>query len=79
MKELILKRLNKQGVTLAELLALPYDQVVSGGPTVQGNYNITWNEAYNNPIANCKLITVKVTYHERGVQRRPIQLTCVKP
>ncbi len=64
---------------MESLMALPYANVASGGPTVQGNYTITWNVANNNPIANCKLITVTVNYQEKGVARRPVVLTCVKP
>lgn len=65
--------------TLEELLALPYNQVVSGGPITEGNYNITWNVANNSPITNCKLITVTVTYQERGIWRQAIELTSIKP
>jgi type IV pilus assembly protein PilV len=64
--------------TMEELLALPYAQVVSGGPITEGNYNISW--AVNaGPVANSKLITVTVTYQERGIQRQAIRLTCIKP
>ena len=61
------------------LMALPYANVLSGGPTVQGNYTITWNVADDNPVTNCKLITVTVAYSEKGVARRPVVLRCVKP
>jgi type IV pilus assembly protein PilV len=64
---------------MESLMALPYANVVSGGPTVQGNYTITWNITNNNPIANCKLVTVTVNYSEKGIARRPVVLTCVKP
>ena len=63
---------------MESLLALPYAQVVSGGPTVQGNYNITWNVADNSPIDKCKLITVTVTPQIKGVGKQ-VQLICVKP
>lgn len=63
---------------MESLLALPYAQVVSGGPTVQGNYNITWNVADNSPIDKCKLITVTVTPQIKGVGKQ-VQLTCIKP
>jgi prepilin-type N-terminal cleavage/methylation domain-containing protein len=65
------------------LMALPFNDVVPGGPTVyptfQGDYTINWNVANNNPITGCKLITVTVAYSERGIARRPVVLTCVKP
>ncbi len=64
---------------MERLIALPYAQVVSGGPTVQGNYTITWNVWPDNPILGCKLIKVWVDYQERGVQRKKIELTCIKP
>lgn len=60
------------------LLALPFNNVVSGGPTVQGSYSITWSVTDNNPVNGCKLITVTVNYQERGIARRAAQLTCVK-
>ncbi len=63
---------------MESLLALPYAQVVSGGPTVQGNYKITWNVADNSPIDKCKLITVTVTPQIKGVGKQ-VQLTCIKP
>ena len=61
------------------LMALPFNDVVTGGPTVQGIYTITWNVTPNNPINNCRLITVTVNYSEKGIARRPVVLTCVKP
>ena len=73
-----------EALTLAQtqmetLMALPYASVASGGPTVQGNYTITWNVIPGNPIPNCKLVTVTVGYSEKGIARRPVVLTCVKP
>ncbi|MBW2079018.1 MAG: prepilin-type N-terminal cleavage/methylation domain-containing protein [Deltaproteobacteria bacterium] len=65
-------------IQMETLLALPYNDVVSGGPTVQGNYTITWSVTNNSPINNCKLITVTVNYQEKGIARRAAQLTCVK-
>ena len=64
---------------MESLMALPYANVVSGGPTVQGNYTITWNVIPGNPIPNCKLVTVTVNYSEKGIARRPVVLTCIKP
>ena len=61
------------------LMALPYANVVSGGPPVQDNYTITWNVITGNPALNCKLVTVTVNYSEKGIARRPVVLTCVKP
>jgi type II secretion system protein I len=62
---------------MESLMALPFNNVASGGPTVQGNYTITWNvDAVT--ITNCRLITVRVNYSEKGIARRPVVLTCVK-
>jgi len=63
---------------MESLMVLPFNDVVSGGPTVQGNYDITWN-VDGVGIANCKVITVTVDYSEKGIARRPVVLTCVKP
>jgi prepilin-type N-terminal cleavage/methylation domain-containing protein len=63
---------------MESLMALPYNDVVSGGPTVQGNYTITWN-VDDTSITNCKVITVAISYSEKGIARRPVTLTCVKP
>jgi len=60
------------------LMALPFNDVVTGGPTVQGNYPITWNVIPGSP-ATCKLVTVTVNYSEKGIARRPVVLTCIKP
>jgi type IV pilus assembly protein PilV len=72
---------------MESLLALPYAQVVpgAGGPVVQvqegsrRKYTITWNVGDNNPINGCKLIEVWVNYQERGIVRRTVQLTSIKP
>ena len=63
---------------MESLMALPYVNVVPGA-TVQGNYNITWTVIPGNPALNCKLVTVTVGYSEKGIARRPVVLTCVKP
>lgn len=60
---------------MESLMALPFANVVSGA-TVQGNYNISWQV---DPYGNAKLITVTVNYLEKGIARRPVVLTCVKP
>ena len=73
--------------TMERLMALPYAQVVpgAGGPVVQvqegsrRKYTITWNVGDNNPINGCKLIEVWVNYQERGIVRRTVQLTSIKP
>jgi type IV pilus assembly protein PilV len=64
---------------MESLMALPYNTIVSGGPTVEGNYTITWAVNVDPVNANCKEITVTVNYSERGIARRPVQLTGVKP
>jgi type IV pilus modification protein PilV len=64
---------------MESLMALPYEDIEDGGPAVQGNYSITWNVTDDNPIENCKLIEVTVNYSEKGIARRPVVLTCVKP
>lgn len=63
---------------MESLMALPYSDVSSGGPTDQGNYTISWN-VDGSAISNCKVITVTVGYSEKGIARRPVVLTCVKP
>ncbi len=64
---------------LEKLMALPYDDLNhDDSPAQQDGYTIAWTVA-NGPVANTKLITVSVTYQEKGVARSPIQLTCIKP
>jgi prepilin-type N-terminal cleavage/methylation domain-containing protein len=60
---------------MESLMALPYNDVVSGGPTVQGIYTINWNVINNDPIFNCKRITVTVTYQEKKFAAWPVVLT----
>lgn len=64
---------------LEELIALSYDDLNhDDSPEQQGGYTVAWTVG-NGPVANTKLITVSVTYREKGVARPPIQLTCIKP
>jgi len=77
---------------IEELLALPYANVVSGGPINQGMYTISWTvntcpaaipAAGNCPAVNCivpntKLIIVTVTWQERGANKS-ICFTNAKP
>jgi prepilin-type N-terminal cleavage/methylation domain-containing protein len=64
---------------MESLMALPYANVVSGGPTVQDIYEINWTVFPDDPIPNCKRIIVTVSYKEKGIQRGDVVLTCVKP
>ncbi|MBN1227903.1 MAG: prepilin-type N-terminal cleavage/methylation domain-containing protein [Deltaproteobacteria bacterium] len=77
---------------IEELLALPYANVVNGGPINQGMYTISWTvntcpaaipAAGNCPAVNCivpntKLIIVTVTWQERGANKS-ICFTNAKP
>jgi len=77
---------------IEELLALPYANVVSGGPINQGIYTISWTvntcpaaipAAGNCPAVNCivpntKLIIVTVAWQERGTNKS-ICFTNAKP
>jgi len=63
---------------MESLMALPYNDVVSGGPIFQGIYEIKWTVFPNDPITDCKRIEVTVRYQERGIQRRDVVLTCIK-
>jgi prepilin-type N-terminal cleavage/methylation domain-containing protein len=60
------------------LMALPYDDIVTGGPLVDANYSTSWDVTDNNPVTDCKLIEVTVAYSEKGIVRRPVELTCIK-
>jgi prepilin-type N-terminal cleavage/methylation domain-containing protein len=64
---------------LEELIALSYDDLNhDDSPEQQGGYTVAWTVA-NGPVANTKLITVSVTYQEKGVARPPIELIGIKP
>jgi Tfp pilus assembly protein PilV len=66
---------------LEELMALPYDDVNDdNSPEQDGGYTIAWtvlDDAGGAP-SNTKLITVTVTWQDKGVTRQT-QLTCLKP
>jgi prepilin-type N-terminal cleavage/methylation domain-containing protein len=67
---------------LERLLALPItDADLSAGNHVDAapppGYTITWVVG-NNPVGSSVTITVTVAYQERGIARRPVQLTGVK-
>ena len=67
---------------MESLMALPYADVVSGGPIVQDNYTISWVVTPYAPpftVGNAKLIRVTVNYSEKGIARRPVVLQCIKP
>ena len=67
---------------MESLMALPFNDVVTGGPTVRDNYTISWVVvAYNPPytVGTAKMITVTVNYSEKGIARRPVVLQCIKP
>ena len=67
---------------IEELLALPYANVVNGGPINQGMYTISWTAtncpATNCPVTNAKLIIVTVTWQERGVNKT-LTFSNIKP
>ena len=65
---------------MESLMALPFGDVVTGGPTARGIYNISWQVVnYVLPGGNAKRITVTVNYSEKGIARRPVVLRCIKP
>jgi len=67
---------------MESLMALPFASVASGGPIVRDNYTISWVVAPYAPpftVGNARLITVTVNYSEKGIARRPVVLTCIKP
>ena len=62
---------------MEKLMALPYANIVSGGPITQGNYDISW-VVNAGSVTNSKLIRVTVTPRIRGVGQQ-VELNCVKP
>ena len=64
---------------MERLMALPYTPGLNSGTVPQDIYTISWAESNIAGLANAKLITVTVTYQERGIARQPVQLTCIKP
>lgn len=69
---------------LEKLMPLPYasaDLASAGNPHEEGNppagYTITWNVTDNNPVTDTKLITVTVTWQDKGVTKTT-QLACAK-
>jgi prepilin-type N-terminal cleavage/methylation domain-containing protein len=76
--------------TMESLMALPYgDTDLADGnhtdpgtnidPAAPAEYTIKWDVDEPGPVANTKTITVRVQYSEKGIARRPVVLTCVKP
>lgn len=70
---------------IEELSGLSYtdaDLDPTGNPhteqTPPAGYAITWDVTDNNPVNNVKLITVTVTWQDKGHTKRA-QLTCIKP
>ncbi len=72
-----------EGVTwaqdkLEQLMALPYDDLNDdSSPEQQGLYTIAWTVS-NGPVANTKLITVTVTWQDKGFTRQA-RLISLKP
>ena len=47
------------------LIVLPYENIDSGGPVIQGAYTVDWQVA-DGPLPNTKSITVTVSWQHRG-------------
>jgi type IV pilus assembly protein PilV len=78
----LMARERTEAVTWAQmqmesLMALQYQDIEDGGPAVQDNYTMTW-DVDDTAINNCKVITVTVTYSEKGIARK-VDLKSVKP
>ena len=50
---------------LETLIVLPYDNIDTGGPVIQGAYKVNW-DVEDGPLPNTKLITVTVSWQHRG-------------
>jgi len=50
---------------LETLIVLPYDNIDSGDPVIQGAYTVNW-QVEDGPLPNTKLITVTVSWQHRG-------------
>ena len=61
--------------TLETLIVLPYDNIDSGGPVIQGAYTVVW-QVDDGPLPNTKSITVTVSWQHRGP--RHFEATYVK-
>ena len=54
---------------LETLIVLPYDNIASGGPVVQGAYEVSWQVDEGAPLPRTKTITVMVAW-QHGGQRK---------
>ena len=54
---------------LETLIVLPYDNIASGGPVVQGAYEVSWQVDEDAPLPRTKTITVMVEW-QHGGQRK---------
>jgi Tfp pilus assembly protein PilV len=61
---------------LETLITMPFDNIISGGPTTQGAYTTSWAVSDNTPLPNTKTITVTVDYLDRGP--KSYELTYIK-
>ena len=50
------------------LMALPYANIVNGGPVIQGAYRLRWDVDIDNPVDNTKTITISVEWQDRGAR-----------
>lgn len=54
---------------IEELISLPYDDLVNGGPEDRGIYTFNWAVTPNNPVADTKTTLVTVTWLEKNVPK----------
>jgi len=50
------------------LMALPYANIVNGGPVINGAYTLSWNVANDSPVTGTKTITIRVDWQDRGAR-----------
>ncbi len=50
------------------LMALPYANIVDGGPVINGAYSLIWDVAIDNPVPRTKTITIRVDWQDRGAR-----------
>ena len=58
------------------LMALPYANIVNGGPVIQGAYTLNWNVANDSPVNRTKAIAIRVDWQDRGA--RNFSVTYIK-
>ena len=61
---------------LETLIVLPYDNINSGGPVIEGAYTVTWQVTDDSPLPNTKTIDITVTWQHGG--ERTFEATYIK-